>query len=343
MPVDPEFQAAYASDPRFQSDPSNPPVPDPAEEGLSEMDKVRRRGQPIIQAAKDYYAAQLPPASTYRVEHKTIPVEGATMRLRCIIPAATPDDSTYPILVWFHGGGWAFGDIEMDDSLLRTICVELQMCAVNVEYRLAPEHPFPIPINDSFAAVKWVAENQSSIQVCIGKGFILGGDSAGAHIATVCAHFARDDPALAQRKVTGQLLRQPAVVHPDVCPQEYQAEMRSMAENKDSPILSRDAMVNAYTVLQGPVDDPRVSPLLWPSHAGVAPAFIMHNGADPLRDDARILEKVLREAGVKTKSVLYPGMPHGFYYVYPEMPLSRKMYQDLREGLKWLLELGVEQ
>ncbi|KAI0350801.1 hypothetical protein OH77DRAFT_1498899 [Trametes cingulata] len=324
MPVDPEFQAAYASDPRFQTDLANPPAPDPAEEGLSEMDKVRRRGQPIIQAAKDYYTARLPPVTTYRVEHKAIPVEGATIRLRCIIPSATPDDSTYPVLVWFHGGGWIVGDIEMDDSLLRTLCVELQMCVVNVEYRLAPEHPFPTPINDSFAAVKWVAENESSIHVSVSKGFIVGGDSAGAHIATVCAHLAHDDPALAERKVTGQLLRQPAVVHPDVCPEDPRA-------------------VPTADLLQGAPNDPRVSPLLWPSHAGVAPAFIMHNGADPLRDDARAMERALREAGVKTRIVTYPGMPHGFYYVYPDIPMSRKMDRDLREGLKWLLEVGVQQ
>ncbi|RDX46295.1 Alpha/beta hydrolase fold-3 [Lentinus brumalis] len=215
--------------------------------------------------------------------------------------------------------------------------VELQIVVVNVEYRLAPEHQFPTGLNDSYAALQWTAGMASSLRISLQKGFIVGGDSAGANLATVCAMLARDDPFFTGHPVTGQLVRQPSVIHPDACPEKYKSELCSMEEFKDGPLLTRDILMQCRALLKAPPDDPRISPLLFRSHAGVAPAFITYNGRDPLRDDARLWAKVLSEAGVKVKTECYPGVPHGFYYSFPMISLARRVDQDTREGLRWLL------
>ncbi|KAI0643502.1 Alpha/Beta hydrolase protein [Trametes meyenii] len=337
--MDSEFLALYKDDPRFKTDvvkaASTAPPTGTSSGKWPMVELARVAGQPLIADFKKYYEERLPPASSYRVEHKNIPVEGGTIVLRCIIPAGA-EDGSYPVLVWYHGGAWIMGDIEMDDNHLRCLAVDLQIVTVNVDYRLAPEYPFPIGINDSFASLKWVAENASSIQVSLAKGFLIGGDSAGSNIAAVLAHLARDDPVFSDCKVTGQCLRQPSV-HPDHHPYRHRSEPRSIELFKDGPILTREGLLQCRALLGAPLDDPRASPYHFPSHAGLPRAFITRNGHDGLRDDGRLWEEVLRDAGVETRAVEYEGFPHGFYYAFPQISLAVKMDRDMREALRWLL------
>ncbi|THH13380.1 hypothetical protein EW146_g6833 [Bondarzewia mesenterica] len=188
--------------------------------------------------------------SEYRVEDHNVAVENGEIRVRCLIPTpAGVQGRTYPVLVWYHGGGiaspryhsarmsfmliflpqgWALGDIELDDLVLRPICVELQIVIVNVEYRRAfpavlshaPEHPFPIGVNDCYAALKWAAEHDAQLSVNLSQGFIVGGASAGGNLAAVMALRARDDPFFKGRALTGQLLDYPATIHADGYPEK---------------------------------------------------------------------------------------------------------------------------
>ncbi|KAI0704749.1 Alpha/Beta hydrolase protein [Earliella scabrosa] len=329
--MDPEFAAAYA---KWHPDMPEPKEPPP---GKSVMEVFRESAHGVLAPSLQYHNERLPADSTYSVEDKDITVEGGCIPVRCIIPSSEDATKTFPVLVWYHGGAWVVGELSQDDYFLRSVSVELQICVVNVGYRLGPEHPYPAGLNDAYAAIKWTVDNASSLRVSTEKGLIVGGDSAGAQLATVCAHLARDDPFFQGRPVTGQLLRQPVVVHPEACPDEYKAEYQSMEAFKDGPLLTREALVQSCALAQAPKDDPRFSPLLFPSHAGVAPAFIGYNGMDALRDDSRIWIKVLGEAGVKVKANFYPGVPHGFYYSYPEIALAKKVDRDVRDGLKWLL------
>ncbi|KAI0824332.1 Alpha/Beta hydrolase protein [Trametes gibbosa] len=337
--MDQEFAEAFARDKRFKA---GVPLAGPKDSKKSPIDLVREQAAVLVHAAEAYHQKKLPPASTYAVEDKKIAVENGTIRARCVIPTCTSTDATFAVLVWFHSGGWVVGTPEQDDNHLRSVAVELQIAVVNVDYRLAPEHPFPIGLNDAYSSVKWVAENADTLHVSLAKGFIVGGDSAGANIATTCAHLARDDCFFAGRPLTGQLVREPAVVHPDACPPEYQAELLSLELFKDGPLLTKAALLQCRALLQAPPIEPRISPLLFPSHAALPPVFLTYNGADPLRDDGKLWARVLREAGVAVKDVLYPGVPHGFYYSFPEIGLGKKADQDLRDGLRWLLAGGKD-
>jgi len=237
------------------------------------------------------------------------------------------------MLVWMHGGG----DLDSDDPLLQKLATELRISIVNVDYRLAPEFPFPTGLNDSYEALKWASMHAPELNADITKGFILGGISAGANFTAVLAHCARDDPIL-HGKLTGQLLLLPTVVHADAVPEQYKSELLSMEQNKDAPLLGKSLMNTIYN-LYGITDpaDPKMSPLLFPSHKNLPPAHIQVCGWDPVRDEALLYEKVLKEQSVKTSLEVYPGVPHGFHVIFPTLAQSIKWEEDVRKGIRWLL------
>ncbi|OCH92000.1 alpha/beta-hydrolase [Obba rivulosa] len=213
-----------------------------------------------------------------------------------------------------HGGGWIYGTIELDDLCLRVICAEFQIVFVNVDYRLAPEHPFPKPLS-----------------------FIVCGTSAGATMAAVLAHRVRDDPYFEGRRLTGQLLQIPMTVHSNAYPENYKNELQSYTRLGDPRILDQHGMNGYYAKYGLPPFDPECSLLLYPSHHGLAPAYIQVCSADALRDEALLFEKVLREEGVKTKLDVYPGVGHAFWVHIPKSNMGLKLFQDFKDGLSWLM------
>ncbi|KAH9934605.1 Alpha/Beta hydrolase protein [Amylocystis lapponica] len=165
----------------------------------------------------------------YDVQEHQVPVDGGEITVRCVVPTPTGDEGkSFPVLVWFHGGGSPLRynyvrlnvRLEMDDSILKIISVDAQLVTVNVDYRLAPEHKFPTSTHDSYAAVKWAAEHTSLLHVDLSKGFVVGGPSSGANIATVIAHKAANDDCFATRKLTGQILGMPHVTNALDVPEE---------------------------------------------------------------------------------------------------------------------------
>ncbi|KAI0057883.1 alpha/beta-hydrolase [Artomyces pyxidatus] len=178
----------------------------------------------------------LPDESKYRVEDHKVPSDSGGIRVRVVIPAGGAE-ATYPLVVWIHGGGWVVGNIDQDDYFTRVLSVELQATIVNVEYRLAPQNPFPAGLNDCYAAVKWVrpspcflpifisrlqaASNADRLSVSLQKGFVVGGQSAGANLSAVIAHRALADPFFRDKPLTGQHLSVPPTLryeaYPDKC------------------------------------------------------------------------------------------------------------------------------
>ncbi|KAI0929515.1 hypothetical protein AcV7_005349 [Taiwanofungus camphoratus] len=249
-------------------------------------------------------------------------------------------EKVFPLFFWIHGGGWVFGTLDMDDYYLRILCVDLQICIVNVEFRLAPEYPFPIGLNDCYAALKWASTNQHLFSASSSLGFLLGGQSGGGNLAAAIAHRARDDPFFKKYPITGQILQIPVLLHADAAPEEYKSELLSVEQNKDAPgLLNRTALYWFYDQVQGPPSDPEFSPLLYPSHKGLPPLYIQICGLDPLRDEGLLYERVLREQHVKTKIDVYPGTVHGFHLNFPTIAAGVKYDKDLRAGIKWLLSL----
>ncbi|EGE04154.1 abhydrolase superfamily protein [Trichophyton mentagrophytes] len=302
-------------------------------------------------------------------EDRKIPVrDGSEITIRIYKPVAKKEDGS-PLIVMFHEGGWGMGDLTDEEVNCRLFSRDLGAVCVNVEYRLAPEYPFPTWINDSWDALQWCARNASALGADPSRGFIVGGGSAGGNIAAVLAHIARDEQL--SPPLTGQYLCVPAIMcflPPSHIPVQYQAEFLShpLVTPCNDPILNvslgsftplasvprfilsllpLSLLAKVYSIagMSGDMSNPLFVPFLYGQgergHRDLPPAYFQVCGLDPLRDEALIYERVLREeAGVKTKIDVYKGLGHYFWTNFPELEMSRTFVEDTVKGMRWLLE-----
>jgi acetyl esterase len=225
------------------------------------------------------------------------------IRLRSYRPLGTPDDAVLPVLVYFHGGGWVIGDLETHDTLCRELCNLSGTAVIAVDYRLAPEHPFPAAVDDALAATRWISDNAAALQVDANR-LAVGGDSAGGNLAAVVALQARDAGDL---PVAFQLLIYPAT--------DQRRGAPSHAANGQGYLLTQDTIAWFHdNYLGGSAHDQdwRASPLLASNHAGLPPAFILTAGYDPLRDEGLQYAQKLSEAGSRATLVNFERQIHGF-------------------------------
>ncbi|KAJ7851061.1 Alpha/Beta hydrolase protein [Mycena olivaceomarginata] len=312
--------------------------PGPVTEDL--IPTMRQTMEVPLSQRLDQYKTRLPSDSAYKLEDHTVAVEDGEINVRTVSPTTGGGDGQLPVLVYFHGGGWVFGGLDTNDFDLRILCVDLRLVIVNVDYRLAPEHRFPIGLNDCYAALKWTVENARKIGGSIERGFVVCGASSGANLAAAVTHRSLKDPFFENHKITGQILQIPVLVHPAAYPPEYASELLSYEQNKDAPILSKEQMDLLYNCLNGPPSDPQLSPLL-ADHTGLPPSYLQICGLDPLRDEGLLYERLLREQGILTKLDIYPGVPHGFHAMLPGMRAAKKWDADLRQGIKWVFKSPV--
>jgi acetyl esterase len=212
-----------------------------------------------------------------------------------------------PALVYFHGGGLVAGNLDTHDPICRALSNATGCVLVSVDYRLAPEHPFPAGLNDCWAALQWVAEHAAELGGDPDR-IAVAGDSAGGNLAAVIAQRARDEggPALAF-----QLLWYPTI--------SADLSMPSFTENADAPILDRD-VIDAFLSWYIPgvdISDPKALPAaLAPCNAadftGLPPAFIGSAEHDPLRDDAALYAELLNAAGTPAELSNEPTLVHGY-------------------------------
>ena len=223
--------------------------------------------------------------------------------LRGYRPGAVPRSEPLPALVFFHGGGWTIGDLDTHDMLCRELASGARCAVFSVEYRLAPESPFPAAVEDCIAATDFVFKNAETLAIQPDR-IAVGGDSAGGNLAAVVALHARDagGPPLCF-----QLLIYPAT--------DQNLETESLRQNGEGYLLTRALMekVRSY-YLPRPADyaDWRASPALARSHAGLPPALVLTAGYDPLLDEGRQYVGLLARAGVEAAYRDYPDMIHGF-------------------------------
>jgi acetyl esterase len=209
----------------------------------------------------------------------------------------------FATLVYFHGGGWVIGSIETHDGLCRALADAAGAIIVSVDYRLAPEHPFPAATEDAYAATCWVADNYARLGARDGR-VAVGGDSAGGNLATVVCLLARDRGG---PDIAWQLLLYPIT--------DYKLDTASYRDYADGHLLTRDAMAWFWRhYLSGGADreHPYVSPLRAPSLAKLPPALVITAECDPLRDEGEAYARRLAESGVPVTATCYPGMVHGF-------------------------------
>jgi acetyl esterase len=208
-------------------------------------------------------------------------------------------DEVLPALVYFHGGGWTIGDLDTHDVLCRQLSNGARCAVFSVDYRLAPEAPFPAAVEDCLAATRFVFEKASSLKIDVAR-IAVGGDSAGGNLAAVVA-LHRELP------LAFQLLIYPAT--------DQRCNAASHSRNAQGFLLTHDA-INFFRACYVPRRedwlDWRASPLLAASHAGLPPAFVLTAGYDPLLDEGRAYAERLAEAGVEVAYREYGDMVHGF-------------------------------
>ena len=204
-----------------------------------------------------------------------------------------------PALVYFHGGGWTIGDLDTHDVLCRQLANGAHCAVFSVDYRLAPEAPFPAAVEDCLAATRHVFSNAEKLKVNPGQ-VAVGGDSAGGNLAAVVALHR-------QRPLAFQLLIYPAT--------DQHCNTDSHRRNGEGYLLTREAIEffrRCYLLEKEHWADWRASPLLAASHAGLPPAFVLTAGYDPLRDEGREYAERLARAGVEVAYRDYGDMVHGF-------------------------------
>ncbi len=216
----------------------------------------------------------------------------------------TEEGDRRPTLIYFHGGGFCYGDLESHDPLCRRLAAHGGMRVIAVDYRLAPESPFPGPVNDAIAALASIAANSDRYGADPAR-LAVGGDSAGACLSTVAArHAARaGGPSL-----KFQLLIYPVVQEAGATP--------SREKFADGYFLTRETMNwfrNHYLGQRFDPSDERISPLLSPPPKGLAPALVITAGFDPLLDEGREYAETLKAAGVPVDYVEYADQIHGFF------------------------------
>lgn len=209
------------------------------------------------------------------------------------------NDGASGCFVYVHGGGYTIGDLDTHDAVCRQLGSESNTTVISVDYRLAPEHPFPAGIDDSWKVLQAIDADRAAYGAT--AGLVVGGDSAGGNFSAVLALMARD----AGLALDAQLLVYPAVDVNDDSP--------SMTENGEGYFLTKETMEWFTEQYQPDPLDWRASPILADSHAGVAPATIITAEFDPLRDQGARYEQTLRAAGVDVTLTNYEGMVHVFF------------------------------
>lgn len=263
--------------------------------------------------------------------------DGTKIRAKLYQPTNPPSGGS-PFIVMYHGGGFCLGAPEGEEQTCRNFVQAFGAVCLSATYRFAPEFKFPTAAKDSWDCLKWAAANAKSWGADPSKGFIVGGTSAGGNISAVLAHVARDENL--SPPLTGQYLVIPAVVPQSKVPAKYKEYFLSFEQNRHAPVLpvaAIDMFMGAYQ----PDEDDNVwyAPFNHPKgHQGLPPALFQIDGMDPLRDEAIVYERVLREEdGIKTKLYMYPGLPHGHWGFFPFLKASEKFRKEQVEGMGWLL------
>lgn len=254
-----------------------------------------------------------------KIENVEIPTRAGKIRGRVLLPKTAPT----ALVVFYHGGGWVIGGIDESEIIARFLIADTGAGVVLVDYRLAPEHPFPAPIDDSYDALLWSAKEAAKLNVPV----VVAGDSASGNLATVCAMLARDQNG---PKIALQIMMYP------VC--DCDMETESYKAFGSGYVLTAADMGWFYDhYLQGDKlkrASPLVSPLRARELKGLPPALIITAEYDVLRDEAETYGKRLAAAGVKVWVRRYQGMTHGFVRMQNLVDVARRSMADIAGVMK---------
>lgn len=288
---------------------------------LKEMGDVEKGRRDYLNFALYHAGWPLPLA---RVEDKSIP--SADPHEQLPIRIYTPKlETVLPALVYFHGGGWQRGDIATHDSICRHLAHIAGCIVISVQWRLAPEYPFPIGLNDAFAAYQWIAIHGRKLN--INTSFLaVGGDSAGGNIAAALTLILRDQPI---EKPVFQLLIYPSL--------DLSCQGQSYKDYAEGFFLTTERVkfyISQYIRSPEDIHDPLCSPLKAPLLGGLPPAHIVTCGFDPLKDEGQAYAQRLQDAGVPTTYQCYESLIHASFHMNDTVPFVQNALQDVGEVLQ---------
>jgi len=277
---------------------------------------------PTLRARFDSMKIAAPVEEVAEVEDIHAPGPGGDLRMR-VYRARSERPS--PALVYFHGGGFVIGSLDSHDGTCRDLARAADCTVVSVDYRLAPESPFPAAPEDCYSATCWIAEQAADLGVDP-RGIAVGGDSAGGNLAAVTALLCRDRE--------GPELCHQLLIYPVTC---HGTETASYRENGEGYMLTAAMMQwfwGHYLDEPGRGSDPLASPLLADSLTGLPPATLITAEFDPLRDEGEAYGKRLADAGVPTRLTRYDGMFHGFFSMPAAIDRARVAIADVGQALR---------
>jgi acetyl esterase len=282
-----------------------------SDDGFSKSKGVEETRAERLKEAR--IVAHRPPIPMERIEELELPGPAGPIRARLYTPPGTQDPA--PLLVYFHGGGWVIGDLDTHDDPCCFLAAHSGARLLSVDYRLAPENPFPAAAEDAFAAYEWAAANAEQLGVDP-RRIAVGGDSAGVNLAAATCLMAREAGAPSPAM---QLL-----VYPVTETAGTAASRRTFAEGFLLTRGDMDWFEDHYLPPAVDREDPRVALLNAADLAGLPPAYVAVAGFDPLRDEGEAFAQRLREAGVQVALRRHPGLVHTFANLTAVCPSARQ-------------------
>jgi acetyl esterase len=231
-------------------------------------------------------------------------------------------DTLLPVFVWLHGGGWVYGNLDLNDTFCRIVANRVEAVVLNVDYRLAPEHPYPAPLDDAVTMISWAQKHSDEVGGDPTR-VAVGGESAGGNLAAAAALRLRDSgaPPLSLQVLVSAML-------------DSAMNSASYREHGEGMFLTRSLVAWAFDhYAKGHLHEPYVSPMHAADLSGSAPALILTAEYEPVHDDGVAYSRRLRDAGVAAEWIDFKGMIHGFFEMATQFPQAHEAREAVVQSL----------
>lgn len=321
MSLDPQMQAVLDQFAKF----GTPPIEESTPENARNLPTFKNAVEEMVAentAVRSLTLLQPNPEPVEKISHLLIPRSTGDIVARVYTPKG---EGLFPVLVYFHGGGWVIANLEVYESSCRALCNAAECIVVSVAYRQAPEHKYPAAVEDAHTALQWIMANARQINGDPHR-VAVGGESAGGNLATVACLKARD---AGERLPIAQLLIYPVT--------DAAMNTPSYSDNAQAKPLNASMMAwfwYHYLENEFQRSESYVSPLQTTDLSGLPPATVLTAEFDPLRDEGEAYARRLLEAGVSVFAKRYNGVTHEFFGLAGVVPKAKQAVTDAADSLK---------
>ena len=279
-----------------------------------------------IQARQSYLAMRsaLSPAApnVFKIIEMEIPVNGQNIKARYYRGINNSEETSLPVTIFFHGGGWVIGDLDTHDVVCRQLSNQGKFDVISIDYRMGPEFRFPTAINDAITSINWINNNSLKLPIDTSKIAVCG-DSAGGNIATVCC--------LNSKINSGPLISFQALIYPST----HMGTNYPSKDRYDGYILSNKLMswFEEKYIDKNLLSDWRAAPMLFEDLSNLPESLIIVAGCDPLKDEGIAYGEKLKKAGNKSETIIFDGQIHGFLTMGARIKDTKKLINLLSDRL----------